>query len=78
MNGVGKGALLVEASLAGACKQRERGFVVGWYVYYGCLTLDSGFEVGFCDGDIEVAAAEIGGDGDGDVEVTDCLGPLVG
>ena len=42
------------------------------------MALNAGFEVGFCDGDVEVAATEVGRDGDGDVEVADCLGPFVG
>jgi len=50
----------------------------GKYIYYGCLPFYAGFEAGFRDEDAKVAAAEVGGDGDGDVEVADGLGPFVG
>lgn len=42
------------------------------------MSFYAGFEAGFRDEDVKVAAAEVGGDGDGDVEVADCLGPFVG
>jgi len=34
--------------------------------------------VRFCDRHVKIATTEVSGDGDGDVEVTDCLGPFVG
>ena len=48
------------------------------HVDYGVLALDAGLEAGLLDVDDEVTALQVAGHGEGDVEVGDGLGPLVG
>lgn len=75
---VGEGALRMHAKLSGLGIIEREKIWGGKYVYYGCLPLYAGSEAGFRNDDVTVSAADVGGDGDGDVEVADCLGPFVG
>lgn len=48
------------------------------HINHGLLALDAGLEAGLLDVDYEVAALQVAGHAEGNIEVGDGLGPLVG